>query len=126
RAYQARAEVALVCFAGGRAEVRLQPARARPWSEAWIHPIAGGGVRRWRLAWRVPASCWRRLRTLSGAAALVVAAKRWRSMEQPPRPHGADAVMVVDFERQAVALGRCRQLAAGWEGEYLVADALIG
>ncbi|MGT2433570.1 hypothetical protein ACU4HD_41130 [Cupriavidus basilensis] len=49
-----------------------------------------------------------------------------RSMEQPPRPHGADAVMVVDFERQAVALGRCRHLAQRWEGEYLVADALIG
>nr|WP_255503090.1 VWA domain-containing protein [Cupriavidus sp. UME77] len=126
RAYQARAEVALVCFAAGRAEVRLQPARARPWSEAWIRPIAGGGGTPLSLGME------RAGQLLAHAARRRPAQQRWlwllsdgRSTEQPPRPDWADAVMVVDFERQAVALGRCRQLALGWEGEYLVADALM-
>lgn len=127
RAYQARAEVALVCFGGGSAEVRLQPARARPWSDAWIRPIAGGGGTPLALGTE------RAGRLLAQAARRRPAQQRWlwllsdgRSSEQPARPRWADAVMVVDFERQAVPLGRCRRLAEDWEGEYLVADRLIG
>ncbi|MGO4577273.1 VWA domain-containing protein [Cupriavidus sp. 2TAF22] len=126
RAYQARAEVALVCFAGTHAEVRLQPARARPWSEAWIRPIAGGGGTPLALGMQ------RAGELLARAARRRPAQQRWlwllsdgRSPEQPVRPHRADAVMVVDFEQQAVALGRCRELAAAWDGEYLLAQALV-
>ncbi|MGO4326078.1 hypothetical protein AB4Z49_03235, partial [Cupriavidus sp. M-11] len=69
---------------------------------------------------------------LARAARRRPAQQRWlwllsdgRSPEQPVRPHRADAVMVVDFEQQAVALGRCRELAAAWDGEYLLAQALV-
>ncbi|WP_454726590.1 MULTISPECIES: vWA domain-containing protein [Cupriavidus] len=126
RAYQARAEVALVCFAGTHAEVRLQPARARPWSETWIRPIAGGGGTPLALGMR------RAGELLARAGRRRPAQQRWlwllsdgRSAEQPARPRWADAVMVVDFEQQAVALGRCQALAAAWHGDWLTARALM-
>jgi len=126
RAYQARAEVALVCFAGSHAEVRLQPARARPWSEAWVRPIAGGGGTPLALGMQ------RAGEVLASAARRRPAQQRWlwllsdgRSAEQPARPRGADAVMVVDFEQHTVALGRCRELAAAWDGEWVAVEALL-
>ncbi len=43
RAYRERAEVALVCFGGGQAQVRRQPGAAHWWNEHWVAPIGGGG-----------------------------------------------------------------------------------
>ncbi|MGO4281018.1 vWA domain-containing protein [Cupriavidus sp. RAF20_2] len=126
RAYQSRADVALVCFAGQQAEVRLAPSRARYWNADWIRPIAGGGGT--PLALGVA----RAGQLLEAQARHRPMQRRWlwlltdgRSGELPPRPAWADHVVVVDVERRAVALGRCRALATAWDADYRDAAALI-
>lgn len=124
RVYQARGDAALLCFAAARAEVRLQPSRARPWNEAWLRPIRGGGGTPLALGM---ASADRLLARHAGKAPLQ---QRWlwvltdgRTSESPPRPRWAHHVVVVDLERQAVALARCRALAQAWGAEYWNAAA---
>lgn len=125
RAYQARADVALVCFAAGRAEIRLAPSRARYWNEDWIRPITGGGGTPLALG------MMRADQLLARQARRRPAQQRWlwlltdgRSTEMPARPDWANHVVVVDVERQTPALGRCRQLAQAWGADYRTADAL--
>ncbi|MBY4731908.1 VWA domain-containing protein [Cupriavidus pauculus] len=125
RAYQARADVALVCFAAGQAEVRLAPSRARRWNDDWIRPIAGGGGTPLALG------AARADQLLARQARLRPAQRRWlwllsdgRTTETPSRPAWADHIVVVDVERQALALGRCQQLAQGWDAEYRSAETL--
>ncbi len=125
RAYQARADVALVCFAAGQAEVRLAPSRARRWNDDWIRPIAGGGGTPLTLGMA------RADRLLARQARLRPAQQRWlwlltdgRSTETPARPAWADHVVVVDVESHALPLGRCQQLAQAWGADYRTAGAL--
>lgn len=125
RAYQSRADVALVCFAGQHAEVRLAPSRARPWNDDWIRPIAGGGGTPLRLG------VARADQLLARQARRQPAQQRWlwlltdgRSAEAPARPDWADHVVVVDVERHALPLGRCLQLAREWNADYRTADSL--
>jgi len=125
RAYQARADVALVCFAGQHAEVRLAPARARPWNDDWIRPIAGGGGTPLSLGTA------RADQLLAWQARRRPVQQRWlwllsdgRSTESPARPAWADHVVVVDVERQALPLGRCRQLAQAWGADLQTAASL--
>ena len=125
RAYRARAEVALVCFGGGSAEVRLQPARARPWSDAWIRPIAGGGGTPLALGTERAGRLLAQRAPPSGAAALAVAAQRWPQQ----RAAGASALGGCGdgggLRTAGGAAGACRRLAEDWEGST-VADRLIG
>lgn len=119
RAYQSRADVALICFAAGHAEVRLAPSRARPWNDDWLRPIAGGGGTPLTLGMA------RAEQLLARQARLKPAQQRWlwlltdgRSAETPARPAWADHIVVIDVERHALPLGRCRQLAQAWGAEY--------
>jgi magnesium chelatase subunit ChlD-like protein len=125
RAYRERAEIALVCFGGGRAEVRRQPGAAHWFNERWITPIGGGGGTPLGLG-------------LSSAAAVLARAarrrpsqRRWlwvltdgRTNERPARPVEAERVVLVDFEEGAVRAGRCKAFARDWNAQYLTADAL--
>jgi len=122
RAYQSRGDVALVCFAASRAEVRLQPSRARPWNESWLRPIRGGGGTPLTLGMA------RADQVLAGHARRAPAQQRllWvltdgRTNDAPPRPAWADHIVVVDMERHALPLGRCRLLAERWGAEYMPA-----
>lgn len=126
RAYQARADVALVCFAARHAEVRLAPRRARSWNDDWIRPIAGGGGTPLALG------AARADQLLATQARRRPAQQRWlwlltdgRSAESPARPAWADHIVVVDVERRALPVGRCRQLAQAWEAEYRTAGSLM-
>lgn len=125
RAYQSRADVALVCFAAGHAEVRLAPSRAQRWNENWIRPITGGGGTPLTLGLaRADQLLARQARERPGQQRWLWLLTDGRSAETPPRPAWADHVMVVDVERNAVPLGRCLQLANAWGAEYRTADAL--
>ena len=119
-AYLRRDEVALVCFAGHGAVLRLAPRRAAAWNDDWIAPIAAGGgtplARGVRQAGRL----------LEGSRAR----ERWlwlltdgRSREQPPRP-AAEVACIVDFESARVPLRRAQALAERWEARYLAAHDL--
>lgn len=126
RAYRERAEIALVCFGGGRAEVRRQPGAAHVFNERWVAPIGGGGGTPLTLG-------------LARAAALLTRAARrrpsqrrslWlltdgRTNEQPDRPRDADRIVVVDFEEHPVRVGRCSAFAREWEAEYVTAGELV-
>jgi magnesium chelatase subunit ChlD-like protein len=126
RAYRERSEVALVCFAGGQAEVRRQPGAAHWWNERWIAPIGGGGG--------TPLT----LGLASASTVLERAARRkpsqqrclWlltdgRTNETPQCPSATDRVIVVDFDAGFARVGRCEQLARAWRADYVTADDLV-
>lgn len=120
-----RDDVALLCFAANRVELRMPPGPARTWQPAWVAPIAGGGGT--SLAQGMA----------EADALLALAARRaprqhrclWlftdgRSPEQPPRPRAAAELHVVDFERGRIRLGRNAQLAARWAADCIDPDDL--
>jgi magnesium chelatase subunit ChlD-like protein len=125
RAYRERAEVALVCFGGGEAQVRREPGAAHWWNERWLAPIGGGGGTPLALGVR------------TGANVLLRAARHhpsqrrflWlltdgRSPETPSRPDAADQIVIIDFENEAVRLRRCVTLAESWHADYRTAASM--
>ncbi|APR40361.1 vWA domain-containing protein [Paraburkholderia sp. SOS3] len=126
RARADRHEAALICFGGVSADLRFGPAIPRGWSERWLDPIGGGGGTPFAPAIE------RAARLLAGAARRKPGQQRWlwvlsdgRSAGMPVRPDAAHRVVFVDFESDAVRLGRCAQLARAWDGEYVTPRQLI-
>ncbi|MFL9947855.1 VWA domain-containing protein [Paraburkholderia agricolaris] len=126
RASAARAEAALVCFGGAGATLRFGPAVPRWWNERWLGPVGGGGGTPLASGVREAAQ------VLARSARRKPAQQRWlwilsdgRSGDQPARPRHADEVVFVDFEREAIRLGRCRALADAWGAALLTPDELI-
>jgi magnesium chelatase subunit ChlD-like protein len=126
RAYRERAEVALVCFGGTRAEVRRQPGAAHWWNERWIAPIGGGGGTPLALGLA------RASTVLEHAARRRPQQQRWlwlltdgRTNEHPVSPNGAHRIVVVDFDEGYARAGRCAALAHAWHAEHVEASALI-
>ena len=130
RAYQQRARVAIVGFAGAAARVYLAPSGARPLSSRqlhdWLAPLRGGGDT--PLTRGVHSAA----QLLARAARAQPAQQRWlwllsdgRSDERPAAPAQADVLTVVDCEQQRIRLGRCAILASAWNADYLTLDQLI-
>ncbi len=130
RAYQQRAKIALITYAGHTAVVRVHPTNARPFNATQLRnglPAlqAGGGT---------PFSAG-----ITTADTLLAAQRRrepqqqcwlWllsdgRSNELPARPAHADIVRVIDCEQQRIALNRCRTLAQHWQADYQTLDDLL-
>ncbi|RDJ99836.1 vWA domain-containing protein [Paraburkholderia lacunae] len=127
RASAARAEAALVCFGGDRADLRFGPAVPRWWNERWLRPVGGGGGTPFASGVRKAAQL------LERTARRKPAQQRWlwiltdgRSSDQPARPLDADEVVFVDFEREAIRLGRCVALADAWGATRVTPEELIG
>ncbi|WP_232470917.1 vWA domain-containing protein [Caballeronia hypogeia] len=125
RAYRERAEIALVCFGGGRAEVRRQPGAARWFNEGWVAPIGGGGGTPLALGLSSAAT------VLARAARRRPSQRRWlwvltdgRTNERPHVPASVDQIVVVDFEDGVIRAGRGEALAIDWNAQYVTADAL--
>ncbi|KMY85894.1 ChlD component of cobalt chelatase involved in B12 biosynthesis [Candidatus Paraburkholderia calva] len=126
RAYRERAEIALVCFGGSRAEVRRQPGAAHWWNERWIAPIGGGGGTPLALGLSHAST------VLARAALCKPAQRRWLWLltdgctnETPNAPHGAHRVVIVDFDAGFARAGRGEQLARAWKAEHVHADTLL-
>jgi len=126
RAYRERAEIALVCFGGGRAEVRRQPGAAHWFNEQWVAPIGGGGGTPLALGLSRAAT------VLARAARRRPSQRRWlwvltdgRSNERPGAPLAVDRIVVVDFEEGFARVGRCGEMARRWGADYFAADELI-
>lgn len=130
RAYQQRARITLITYAGNTASVRVPPTRARSVKaltiDNWPTAMpAGGGT---------PLT-----QGVATADNLLAAHKRrhperqcwlWllsdgRSNELPPRPTHADVVQIVDCERQRIALHRCATLAESWRADYQTLNELL-
>jgi magnesium chelatase subunit ChlD-like protein len=125
RAYRERAEVALVCFGGGRAEVRRQPGTAHWFNDRWIAPIDGGGGTPLTLALATAST------VLARAARRKPSQRRWlwllsdgRTNERPAAPALADRIVVVDFEQGRVRVGGAQALALDWRAQHLPAESL--
>ncbi|WP_408217463.1 vWA domain-containing protein [Paraburkholderia sediminicola] len=127
RASAARAEAALVCFGGAGADVRFGPAVPRWWNERWLRPVGGGG------GTPLAAGVRRATQLLEGCARRKPGQQRWlwiltdgRTRDMPARPLDVDEVVFVDFEREAIRLGRCEVLADAWDARRLTPEELMG
>jgi magnesium chelatase subunit ChlD-like protein len=127
RASAARAEAALVCFGGAGADLRFGPAVPRWWNERWLRPVGGGG------GTPLTSGIRRAAQLLERSARIRPAQQRWlwiltdgRTRDEPARPLDADEVVVVDFERDAIRLGRCEALADAWGARLFTPEELIG
>jgi magnesium chelatase subunit ChlD-like protein len=127
RASAARDEAVLICFAGAGADVRFGPAVPRWWNERWLRPVGGGG------GTPLGAGIGRAAQLLERSARLRPAQQRWlwvltdgRTRDEPARPFAADEVVFVDFEREAIRLGRCATLAQAWGARCFRPEELIG
>jgi magnesium chelatase subunit ChlD-like protein len=126
RAAAERVHAALMCFGGGRADLRFGPAIPRWWNERWVEPIGGGGGTSFALG-------------VAAAAKLLAQAKRrnpaqecvlWvlgdgRTRDRPVKPPSADRVVIVDCEEGAARLGRWVQLAREWGAHYLRPEDMV-
>ncbi|MGF6723548.1 magnesium chelatase subunit ChlD-like protein [Paraburkholderia sp. GAS41] len=126
-ASKTRAQAALVCFGGSGVELRFGPAVPRWWNERWLQPLGGGG------GTPLAAGVRHAAQLLERAARCSPLQQRWlwvltdgRSGEVPVRPGEVDQVVFVDFERGAIRLGRCEQLAQAWGAMYLKPEELVG
>ncbi|MFM0007875.1 VWA domain-containing protein [Paraburkholderia dipogonis] len=127
RASAARAEAALVCFGGAGADVRFGPAVPRWWNERWLRPVAGGG------GTPLTAGVRRATQLLERSARRKPGQQRWlwiltdgRTRDMPARPLDVDEVVFVDFEREAIRLGRCEMLADAWGARRFTPEELMG
>lgn len=128
RARDERAEAALISFGGARAQWHFGPAVPRWWNERWVEPVGTGG------GTPLAAGVERASQLLDAARRRKPAQTRFvwllsdgRTTQLPPRPRHADHVIVVDLERAAVRVGRCRALARAWDGACIEpADLLSG
>ena len=127
RASAARAEAALVCFGGTAADVRFGPAVPRWWNERWLRPVGGGG------GTPLAAGVQRATRLLERSARRKPGQQRWlwiltdgRTRDRPARPLDVDQVVFVDFEREAIRLGRCEALADAWGARRFTPEELMG
>ena len=130
RAYQQRAQVAVLGFSGRDARLHLAVSAARPAGSRaladWLRSIdAGGGT---PLAEGVRHAG----ALLEHAARINPAQRRWlwlftdgRCDDAPPAPNAADVRIVVDCEHQRIALGRCLALAQRWRADYRSPDDLL-
>lgn len=130
RAYQQRAQIAVVSFSGDSAQLRLAPTRARPATSQslldCLQPLgAGGGTPLTQGAAQADA-------VLARAARCNPAQQRWlwlltdgRSPTLPAPPRHSDVRIVVDCEQQRIALGRCRLLARQWQADYCIPEDLL-
>ena len=114
-AYHRRDHVALLCFAGGAVELRLEARRAPAWNEAWIAPIGGGGGTPLALGVAAAEKLLQRAKAQRRSLWLLTDG---RSREQPPAPSSADDLCVVDFESGRLPLARAQQLASAWDATY--------
>jgi magnesium chelatase subunit ChlD-like protein len=126
RASAARAEAALICFGGAGADLRFGPAVPRWWNERWLRPVGGGG------GTPLTAGVRRAAQLLERSVRLKPAQQRWlwiltdgRTRDEPARPPGVDEIVFVDFEREAIRLGRCATLADAWGARRVTPEDLL-
>ncbi|MDY0073282.1 MAG: VWA domain-containing protein [Thauera sp.] len=121
--YRSRRQLAVIAFAGDKAELLQPPARAAAFNEAWISALGGGGgsplSAALELAEQVLARAHRRQPGLQCQLWLI---SDFRLRQLPPRPTAPTAIShctLIDCEQGRLPLGRGRELAAQWQAEHL-------
>lgn len=121
QAYRRRERVALLCFAGGRVELRLPPRKASAWNDGWIAPIGAGGGTPLGPAIAQAAQLLARS-TAPGGEGWLWLLTDGRVRAWPARPAQAAQVRVIDFEQGRLRLGRAQALARAWGALWLSGD----
>jgi magnesium chelatase subunit ChlD-like protein len=128
RAAAERDEVALVCFGGGRADVRFGPAVPRWWNERWVHPVGGGGGTPFALGVTAAARLLTRaMRRRPEQQRVLWVFSDGRSREFPDRPPSASRVVIVDWGQGTAAAWRgaqLAQLAHAWGADYRLPEEI--
>ncbi len=110
-----RGRVALVCFSGTGAQVRVRPGRPGAWREAWVAPIESGGgtpiLEALRCASGLLAGHARRH---PGDARCLWLLTDARVRERPARPAAAERIHLIDFDEGPRAIGRARAWVQDW------------
>lgn len=118
-AYRQRAELAVVGFAGQHAWLIHRPGRTGANHSAWISPIPGGGgspVQQGLALAEQLIRDWRKRHHPGYCNLWLLSDGRFSNL--PARPTAPDHCLVVDFENDAIALGRAARLAEDWGAEY--------
>ncbi|MFI8480794.1 VWA domain-containing protein [Pseudomonas sp. NPDC078700] len=123
--YKQRSELAVIVFAGGQARVLQKPQRVAAFNERWIEPITGGGGSPVESAVQLVEQVLSQARRRTQNKQLHV----WlfsdgRYKQLPTRPRLADHCVVVDFEHDALRLGRAQLIATSWGADYVRAETL--
>ncbi len=130
RAYQQRADIALVTYAGDEAVIRLHPTAARPFNALQMNKslpmLLGGGATPITLGIaKADALLADNRHRKPGQQTWLWLLSDGRSKELPDRPAHADVVRVIDCEQQHIALNRCRTLAERWHADYQTLNDLL-
>ncbi|MDB6060126.1 MAG: von willebrand factor type a [Verrucomicrobiaceae bacterium] len=130
RAYQQRADIALISYAGEQAITRIYPTAARPFNtlhiNAWLPALqAGGGTPFARGVTAADALIAQRKYRKPEQQCWLWLLSDGRSNEMPERPAHADVLMVIDCEQQRIALNRCKKIADYWQADYQTLNDLI-
>lgn len=130
RAYQQRAQIALITYAGDTAVVRIHPTAARPFNATqmhnWLPVLQAGGATPLTVGVATADALFARQRHLEpNQQCWLWLLSDGRSKELPERPLHADVVQIIDCEQQRVALNRCRRLAEYWQEDYQTLNDLL-
>jgi magnesium chelatase subunit ChlD-like protein len=118
--YRDRDHMAVIGFAGEQARWLQSPAKAGAFNAGWIAPLRGGGGTPIQPAVDAVEGALRRCPPGTRATVWLLTDGRFDPL--PVRPEGVDRCCIIDFENDAVALGRCQRLAAMWCGEWVRAE----
>lgn len=130
RAYQQRADIALITYAGDEAIIRLHPAAARPFNALQMNSalplLQGGGATPIVLGIaKADALLAENRFRKPGQQTWLWLLSDGRSKELPERPAHADVIRVIDCEHQRIALNRCRVIAERWHADYQTLNDLL-
>ncbi len=125
RAAAERVQAALICFGGGRADLRFGPAIPRWWNERWVQPIGGGGGTSFSIGIAAATKLFEAAKGRNRSQECVL----WlfgdgRTRDRPAKPRAADRVVIVDCEEGDFPLGRWEHLAREWDADYLRPEAI--
>lgn len=118
--YRDRDDLAVIGFAGEQAQWLQKPAKAAAFNAAWIAPLQGGGATPIQSAVQAVEGVLRRCPPGTRATVWLLTDGRFDPL--PTRPAHAEHCHIIDFENEALALGRCHRLAEMWRGEWMPAS----
>lgn len=124
QAARAGDDVGVLSFGGAGVAMLVPPGPARAAGAARVRQCGGGGGTPLAQALAMAEQVFaRRARRGAKGASLLWLLTDGRTLEQPQAPVGAQHVVILDFENQRQALGRCAAWAARWGAEHrLVRD----
>ena len=119
QAARAGDDVGVLSFGGAGVAMLVPPGPARAAGAARVRQCGGGGGTPLAQALAMAEQVFaRRARRSAKGASLLWLLTDGRTLEQPQAPVGAQHVVILDFENQRQALGRCAAWAARWGAEH--------